>query len=158
MVHRSGWESRIPDGNPAELVEGSSLLDGPVALDAQPSTRCWQRFQEDPMAKITRAAPHLSAGELTMQWKLDPHSWRRPRWLIISHALVNPREATEIARHTSTTVAMVHQAIASYNREGVAAVETKGERWSPPPVYELGRRTGVFSSLFSVMATWHDRS
>jgi len=92
-----------------------------------------------------------------MKWKLDPHSWRRPRWLIISHVLVNPREATEIARHTGTTVAMVHQVIASYNRQGVAAVETKGERWSPP-VYEPGRRTGVFSSLFSVMAIWHDRS
>ncbi len=50
------------------------------------------------MAGITRAALHLSAEELTMKWKLDPHSWRRPRWLIISHALVDPREATEKAR------------------------------------------------------------
>src|SRR5690349_9193033 len=90
-----------------------------------------------------------------MQWKLDPHSWRRPHWLIISHALGDPREATEVARHTGTTVAMVHQAIASYNREGVAAVETKGERWSSPPVYELGRRTGVFSS---VLTTWYIRT
>ena len=70
------------------------------------------------MARITRAAPHLSAEELTMQGKLDPHAWRRPRWLIISHALVDPREATEIARHTGKTVAMVHRVIASYNREG----------------------------------------
>jgi len=53
---------------------------------------------------------------------------------------------------------MVHQAIASYNREGVAAVETKGESSSAPPAYELGRRTGIFSSLFSVMVAWHDHS
>jgi len=79
------------------------------------------------MAGITRAALHLSAEELTMKWKLDPHSWRRPRWLIIYHALVDPREATEIARHTGTTVAMVHQVIASYDREDVAAVETPGK-------------------------------
>src|SRR5260370_41737647 len=108
------------------------------------------------MAKLRGAAPHLSAGELTMQWKLDPHSWRRPRWLIISHALVNPREATEIARHTTTTVAMVHQAIASYNREGLAAIETKSERVAPTPSYDLLRRRRRFSSLFSVLAILHD--
>src|SRR5260221_2592676 len=79
------------------------------------------------MARITRAAPHLSAEELKTKWKLDPHPWRRPRWLIIYNALVDPREATDIAKHTGTTVAMVHQVIASYNRTGVAAVETPGK-------------------------------
>jgi transposase len=51
----------------------------------------------------------------------------RQRWLIISNALVDPREASEIAKHTGTTVATVHQVIASYNRLGVAAVETPGK-------------------------------
>ena len=49
MVHRSGWESLIPYGNPAELVEGPSLLEGPVASYEQPSTRCWHHFQEGPV-------------------------------------------------------------------------------------------------------------
>nr|HET6903501.1 winged helix-turn-helix domain-containing protein [Ktedonobacteraceae bacterium] len=51
----------------------------------------------------------------------------RQRWLIIYNALVEPREAAEIATHTGTSVAMVHRVIASYNRLGVAAVETPGK-------------------------------
>jgi transposase len=51
----------------------------------------------------------------------------RQRWLIIYNALVDPREARVIAKHTGTTVAMVHQVIASYNHLGVAGVETPGK-------------------------------
>ncbi len=79
------------------------------------------------MARITQAVPHLSAEELKTRLKLDPRPWCRQRWLIIYNALVEPREAAEIAKHTGTTVAMVHRVIASYNRLGVAAVETKGK-------------------------------
>ena len=79
------------------------------------------------MARITRAAPHLSAEELKTRLQLDPRPRLRQRWLIIYNALVDPREATDIAKHTGTTVAMVHRVIASYNRFGVAAVETPGK-------------------------------
>lgn len=79
------------------------------------------------MARITRAAPHLSAEEVKTRLQLDAHPLRRQRWLIIYNALVDPREASDIAKHTGTTVAMVHQVIASYNRLGVAAVETPGK-------------------------------
>ena len=79
------------------------------------------------MARLTRAAPHLSAEELKTRLKLDPRPWCRQRWLIIYNALVEPREAAEIAKHTGTTVAMVHRVIASYNRLGVVAVETRGK-------------------------------
>jgi transposase len=85
------------------------------------------RFQEDRMARITRAAPHLEAEEIKRRLKLDPRPWCRQRWLIIYNALVDPREATAIAKHTGTTVAMVHQLISAYNRVGVAAVETPGK-------------------------------
>ena len=61
-----------------------------------------------------------------MRLKQDSRPWCRQRWLIIYNALVDPREATEIAKHTGATVAMDHQVIASYNRIGVAAVETEG--------------------------------
>ena len=50
------------------------------------------------MARITRAAPHLSAEELKTRLKLDPRPLCRQRWLIIYNALVEPREATEKAR------------------------------------------------------------
>lgn len=79
------------------------------------------------MARITRAASHLSLEEVKTRLKLDPHPWCRQRWLIIYNALVDPREATDIAKHTGTTVAMVHQVISAYNRLGVAAVETPGK-------------------------------
>src|SRR5260370_5094841 len=79
------------------------------------------------MARITRAAAHLSAEELKTRLQLDPRPWCRQRWLIIYNALVDPREATEIAKHTGTSIAKVHQVIASYNRLGVAAAETPGK-------------------------------
>jgi transposase len=79
------------------------------------------------MARITRAAPHLSLEEVKSRLKQDPRPLYRQRWLIIYNALVDPREAADIAKHTGTTVAMVHQVIASYNRVGVAAVETPGK-------------------------------
>lgn len=79
------------------------------------------------MARVTRAASHLTAEEVKerMQGAERPVQWQR--WLIIYNALVDPREASEIARHTGTTVAMVHRVIASYNRDGISAVETPGK-------------------------------
>jgi len=79
------------------------------------------------MARITRAASHLSVEEVKAKVNLDPRPWCRQRWLIIYNALVDPRAAAEIAKHTGTTVAMVHQVISTYNRLGVAAVETPGK-------------------------------
>src|SRR5215467_2881813 len=79
------------------------------------------------MARITRAAPHLSAEEVKTRLQRDPYPLYRQRWLIIYNALVDPREASEIAKHSGTSVPMVHKVIASYNRLGVAAVETPGK-------------------------------
>lgn len=79
------------------------------------------------MARFTRAASHLSIEEVKTRLKLDPRPWCRQRWLIIYNALVEPRAAALIAKHTGTTVAMVHQVISTYNRFGVAAVETPGK-------------------------------
>ena len=79
------------------------------------------------MATVTRAAAHLSAEELAHRWKYDPRPHRRQRWLIIYQALVDPREAAEIAKHCGVSTATVHQLISAYNRQGVAAVETPGK-------------------------------
>lgn len=79
------------------------------------------------MTRITQVAPHLSAEELKARFQQEPRPWRRLRWLIIYNALVDPREAAEIAKHTGTTVSMVHQVVARYNRLGVAAIETPGK-------------------------------
>jgi transposase len=79
------------------------------------------------MARGTRAAAHLSIEEVKTRLKTDPRPWCRQRWLIIYNALVEPRKAQEIARHCGVSKATVHDVISSYNRLGVAAVETAGK-------------------------------
>src|SRR2546425_4441682 len=79
------------------------------------------------MARVTRAAAHLSIEEVKTRLKTDPRPWCRQRWLIIYNALVEPRKAEEIARHCGVSKATVHDVISSYNRLGVAAVETAGK-------------------------------
>ena len=61
---------------------------------------------------------------------------RQQKWLIVYNALVDPREAAEIALHTGTTKRTVHQVISDYNRQGVEAIETPGKG---------GRRRGYMS-------------
>jgi transposase len=79
------------------------------------------------MARVTRAAAHLSVEEVKHRLKTDPRALCRQRWLIIYNALVEPRKAEEIAKHCGVSKAMVHQVISTYNRLGVEAVETPGK-------------------------------
>jgi transposase len=89
------------------------------------------------MARITRAAAHLSLEEVKSRLQNDPRPWCRQRWLIIYNALVDPRKAEEIAKHCGVSKATVHQVISLYNRFGVTAVETPGK----------GGRRDVYLSL-----------
>jgi transposase len=77
--------------------------------------------------RITRAATHLTVEEVKAKLKLEPRPLYRQRWLIIYNALVDPRPAGEIAKHSATTVSMVHQVISMYNRLGVTTIETPGK-------------------------------
>jgi Homeodomain-like domain len=79
------------------------------------------------MARITRAAAHVSLEEVKSRLQNDPRAWCRKRWLIIYNALVDPRKAEEIAKHCGVSKATVHQVISLYNRLGVSAVETPGK-------------------------------
>jgi transposase len=88
------------------------------------------------MARITRAAAHLTLEEVKKRMTTDPRPLYRQRWLIIYNALVAPRTAEEIARHCGVSKATVHAVISSYNRLGVTAVETAGKG---------GRRSGYLS-------------
>src|SRR5207245_11313265 len=78
------------------------------------------------MARITRAAAHLSIEEVKHRMRTDPRPLYRQRWLIIYNALAEPRKAEEIARHCGVSKATVHQVISTYNRLGAVAVETPG--------------------------------
>jgi transposase len=84
-----------------------------------------------------------------MRLKLDSRPWCRQRWLIIYNALVDPREARDMAKHTGTTVAMVHQVIASYNRLGVAAVETPGKGGRPHQYVTWDEEQAFLAPFFS---------
>ena len=79
------------------------------------------------MARITRAAAHLSLEEVKSRLQNDPRPWCRQRWLIIYNALVDPRKAEEIAKHCGVSKATVHQVISLYNWWGVTALETPGK-------------------------------
>ena len=86
-----------------------------------------KREEKDDMARVTRAASHLSLDEVKKRMRTDPRAMSRQRWLIIYNALVEPRPAEEIARHCGVSKATVHAVISRYNRLGVAAIETPGK-------------------------------
>jgi transposase len=79
------------------------------------------------MARVTHAVPHLPIAEVKNRMRTDPRAMSRQRWLIIYNALVEPRRASEIARHCGVSKATVHAVISRYNRLGVAAIETPGK-------------------------------
>lgn len=79
------------------------------------------------MARVTRAAAHLEVEEVKRRMQTAPNPLWRQRWLIIYNAQVDPRPAEEIARHCGVSQATVHQLISTYNRFGVAVVETVGK-------------------------------
>ena len=78
------------------------------------------------MARVSRVLAHLSAAEIQEKIRTAPNFRRQQKWLIVYNALVDPRTAAEIAKHTGTTIRKVHQVISEYNRNGVAAIETPG--------------------------------
>ena len=86
--------------------------------------------------RITRAAAHLPLEEVKRRMTTEPRPLYRQRWLIIYNALVERGLAEDIARHCGVSKATVHAVISSYNRQGVAAVETPGKG---------GRRSGYLS-------------
>jgi transposase len=77
--------------------------------------------------RVTRAAPHLPVEEVKQRMKRDPRFWVRQRWGIIYNALVAPRKAEEIAKHTGVSVSTVRRVISGYNRLGLATIETPGK-------------------------------
>src|SRR5512135_1878645 len=77
--------------------------------------------------RITRAASHLSTGEVKERMRTDARPWVREHWWIIYNALVAPRKAEEIALHTGVSATTVHRVISIYNRLGPTALETPGK-------------------------------
>src|SRR5712692_6205889 len=99
------------------------------------------------MARITRAAGHLTEEEVKRRMISDPRPLYRQRWLIIYNALVEPGKAENIARHCGVSKATVHALISSYNRQGIAAVETAGKGGRRSGESPPGRRAGVLGAI-----------
>ena len=79
------------------------------------------------MGKITKSIPHLSKEEIQERIKATVGFWRVQKWLVILNALVGPRPAGEIAKHTGLAEQSVHNLISRYNRLGPEAVEGPGK-------------------------------
>ena len=79
------------------------------------------------MSRVTRAVEHLSVEEVKNRMQNDPRALYRKRWMIIYHALVDPRTAEEIAKHCGVSKVTVQHLISRYNRFGISVVETKGK-------------------------------
>ena len=78
------------------------------------------------MARITRAAAHLTVEEVKQRMQTEPHPGRRQRWLVIYHALVDPSLAQDIAKHCGVSKASVHQVISTYQSLWGGG---RGDRW-----------------------------
>jgi transposase len=76
--------------------------------------------------RITRAATHLPLQTVLERLQAELRPWRRQRWEIIYQALAAPRHAEAIARTVGVSPSTVHRVISTYNRLGVAALETPG--------------------------------
>ena len=74
------------------------------------------------MGGVTSALPHLSEFEVSVRLKRTAGREQR-RWFVIWNALVDPRLAAEIAKHTDVSVSTVHNVISRYNRFGPEAIE-----------------------------------
>ena len=79
------------------------------------------------MGKVTKAVPYLSAEEIKEKIKKTVGFWRVQKWLVIYNALVDPKPAKEIAKHTGLATGTVHNIISEYNKHGPKAIETPGK-------------------------------
>ncbi len=56
------------------------------------------------MARVSRVKPHLSEAEIKEKISTAKKFRQQQKWSIIYNAIVDPRPAAAIAKHTGTTV------------------------------------------------------
>lgn len=79
------------------------------------------------MSRVTRALPHLSEEEVGQRLRLTAGTPEHFRWLVIWNALIDPRTAQEIAKHTNCATNTVHDLVSKYNRFGPGVLESPKE-------------------------------
>jgi len=78
------------------------------------------------MARVTRVAPHLTLEEVKQKLHAATATWLRQRWMVIYTALLEPREAQEIARQLGVSRPFVSKISSLYKRFGPQGLETIG--------------------------------
>jgi len=99
------------------------------------------------MGKVTKSIPHLSKEEIQERIKATVGFWRVQKWLVIWNALVDPRPASEIAKHTALAEQSVHNLISRYNRLGPQAVEGPGKGGRRRSYLSLAEETSFLESF-----------
>jgi transposase len=79
------------------------------------------------MRQVTQALPHIELAAVKDNVKTATKHWERQKWLVVYNAMVDPRSASEIAKHIGVSKGFVHKVIQSYNRYGETAWETPGK-------------------------------
>lgn len=79
------------------------------------------------MGQVTQAFPHLELEKVLQKLKQANKYWHRQKWLVIYNAMIDPRPASEIARHVGVSRGFVRQVIQQYNRQGETAINTPGK-------------------------------
>lgn len=104
------------------------------------------------MSRVSTVKPHLTEAEIKVKIATAPTTRCQQKWMIIHNALVEPRPAIEIAKHTATSLRTVHQVIADYNREGVAAISVRKKAAKNPRAYLTYEEEAAFLASFDERA------
>src|SRR5262245_33427271 len=78
------------------------------------------------MARVTRVAPHLTLEEVKQKLHTTTSNWLRQRWMVIYTALLEPREAQQIARQLGVSRPFVSKIASLYKRFGPQGLESVG--------------------------------
>jgi len=101
------------------------------------------------MSRVSYVKPHLSEAEVKDKIGTAPTARCQQKWMIIYNALVDPRTASDIAKHTATSLRTVHQVIADYNREGESAIHPRARQGKNPGAYLSFEQEAAFLESFN---------
>jgi transposase len=87
------------------------------------------------MSRVSYVKRHLSEEQVKDRIRTAPTTRCQQKWTIIYNALVDPRPASEIAKHTATSLRTVRQVIGDYNRMGEAAIHPRPKQRKNPSAY-----------------------
>ena len=101
------------------------------------------------MSRVSYVKPHLSEAQVKDKIATAPTARCQQKWMIIHNALIDPRPASEIAKHTATSLRTVHQVIADYNRVGASTIHPRAKLAKSPRSYLSLEQEATFLNSFN---------